>query len=272
MYMNPIKLLTLLALLMSHFSAELYAQRDTILLNVASLPTKKRAEAEYYRFVGVPEFGRIKVEDFYFSGKKKAIFFVSSKDTATYDGVFTSYNENGRKNMTGTYISGTHSGVWKSYYSDANQIWSQVEYFPYGGDTTEILKSFYKSGKLKRIEYTGKNFDTGVCYTEEGTIKPFTPFSTMPKPEYDWQYYVSQNIHYPSIALYDGIYGKVDVQFMVAKDGSIIKAVALNDAETPLAKEAVRVVLSMPKWNPGIEDDEIVNVYFTLPVTFRIED
>ena len=59
---------------------------------------------------------------------------------------------------------------------------------------------------------------------------------------------------------------------MVAKDGSIIKAVALNDAETPLAKEAVRVVLSMPKWNPGIEDDEIVNVYFTLPVTFRIED
>lgn len=254
------------------FTNSVSAQKDTIFLTAYSLPTKNRADAKYYRFVGKPEFGQIMVEDFYSSGKKKNVFYVSAKDTATYDGKFTSYDENGFKIETGRYVSNTRTGIWKRYYDGTDQLWVQCEFSPYGGDTTEILRSFYKNGKLKRVEYSGKNIDTGICYTEDGELRPFTPFSTMPEADYNWQEYVSQHLKYPKSALNDGMYGSVYVQLMVSKDGKISDVVATNDAETPLAKEAVRVVSQMPNWKPGVEDDEFVNVHFTLPVTFRIED
>src|SRR5690348_9261022 len=94
------------------FTNSVSAQKDTIFLTAYSLPTKNRADAKYYRFVGKPEFGQIMVEDFYFSGKKKAVFYVSAKDTATYDGKFTSYDENGGKIETGRYVSNTRTGIW----------------------------------------------------------------------------------------------------------------------------------------------------------------
>lgn len=264
--------LTAIAILLIVISANhVFAQKDTIFLSAYSLPIKNKADAKYYRFVGKPDFGQIKVEDFYFSGQKKTVFYVSAKDTATYDGKITTYDEKGYKIETGRYVSNTRTGIWKRYYEGSDLLWVQSEFLPYGGDTTEILRSFYKNGKLKRIEYSGKEIDTGICYTQDGQLRPFTPFSTMPEPDYDWQTYVAQHIKYPKSAIADGMYGRVNVQLMVSKEGKVSDVVATNDAETPLAKEAVRVITEMPDWKPGIEDDTLVDVRFILPVTFRLK-
>jgi TonB family protein len=269
--MKPVRVVMMLLLMLP--CVIVYAQRDTVFLNFGSRPTKKRAEAEYYRFLGSPEFGRCKVEDFYLSGKRKKVFFVSSKDTATLDGNITSYYENGQKEYTGSYISGTQSGIWKTYFKDTNAIWQLIEYFPYGGDTTGILKSFYRSGKLKRIEYEGKNdLDTGVCYNEDGTEKKFTRFQAMPKADYIWQQFVKREIKYPRKSVNEGIYGRVNVRFTVSKNGRIYNVKALNDPESELAKEAVRVVSLFPDWIPGVQDDETVDVFFTVPITYKFDD
>ena len=81
--------------------------------------------------------------------------------------------------------------------------------------------------------------------------------------------YLSSNIKYPVIAEENGIQGRVIVQFVVGKDGSISNVHVAKSVEPSLDKEAVRVAKSMPKWIPGKQNGQAVNVKYTLPVTFR---
>lgn len=95
------------------------------------------------------------------------------------------------------------------------------------------------------------------------------------KPEFPggveaMQKYLMENIKYPSEAKENGIQGRVICQFIVNTDGSVSDVNVLRSAGELLDAEAVRVIESMPKWNPGIKDGKIVRVKFTLPLTFRL--
>ncbi len=83
--------------------------------------------------------------------------------------------------------------------------------------------------------------------------------------------YLQKNLKYPSIAQENGIQGRVLVQFVVNKDGSIVDPKVLRAVDPSLDKEAMRVVQSMPKWTPGRQRGKNVRVRFTLPVTFRLQ-
>ena len=82
--------------------------------------------------------------------------------------------------------------------------------------------------------------------------------------------YLREHIHYPSIAQENGIEGKVIVQFVIERDGSITQVNVTRGVDPSLDREAVRVVKSMPKWSPGRQKGEPVRVKFTLPVNFRL--
>ena len=82
--------------------------------------------------------------------------------------------------------------------------------------------------------------------------------------------YLSRNIKYPTIAEENGVQGKVIVQFVVGRDGSISGAKVVKSVDPSLDKEAIRVVKSMPKWIPGKQNGQSVNVKYTLPVTFQL--
>ena len=82
--------------------------------------------------------------------------------------------------------------------------------------------------------------------------------------------FIARNIQYPKVAEENGVQGRVIVTFIVKKDGSLSDVRVAKSVDPALDKEAVRLVESMPKWNPGIEKGQYVNVKFTLPVTFRI--
>ena len=75
----------------------------------------------------------------------------------------------------------------------------------------------------------------------------------------------------PTIALENGIQGRVVVQFCVEKDGSISNTVVTKSVNPYLDKEALRVVSSMPKWTPGKQKGKPVRVKYTLPVHFRLK-
>lgn len=83
--------------------------------------------------------------------------------------------------------------------------------------------------------------------------------------------FLSQNISYPEVAAQFGIQGRVIIQFVVDKDGSITNVRIARGVEQSLDLEAIRVVLSMPKWKPGLEEGEAVRTKFTLPIVFRLQ-
>ena len=83
--------------------------------------------------------------------------------------------------------------------------------------------------------------------------------------------FLSKNIKYPTIAQENGTQGRVTVQFVVNKDGSIVDAKVIRGVDPYLDKEALRVVKLMPKWNPGKQRGKAVRCMFTLPVRFRLQ-
>ena len=85
---------------------------------------------------------------------------------------------------------------------------------------------------------------------------------------YKW---LSENIVYPSAASEQGVQGRVVVEFVVGKDGSITNVRVLRPRHPALDKEAVRVVKAMPKWIPGRNNGQPVKVTYTLPVTFKLQ-
>ncbi len=82
--------------------------------------------------------------------------------------------------------------------------------------------------------------------------------------------YLKSHINYPPKAAKNNIEGSVIVQFVVKKDGSIGEVKVVHSLEKDLDKEAVRVVKSLPKFSPGRHDGQAVNVWYTLPVPFKL--
>ena len=83
--------------------------------------------------------------------------------------------------------------------------------------------------------------------------------------------FLGSNIKYPTIAQENGVQGRVIVQFVVNKDGSIVDAKVMRSVDPYLDKEALRVVSSMPKWKPGKQRGKAVRCRYTVPVMFRLQ-
>ena len=82
--------------------------------------------------------------------------------------------------------------------------------------------------------------------------------------------FLMSNIRYPAEAISKNVQGRVIVRFVVDKDGSVIAPEVVRSVDPDLDKEAVRVILSMPKWMPGKQNGKPVAVYFSVPIMFRL--
>ncbi len=82
--------------------------------------------------------------------------------------------------------------------------------------------------------------------------------------------WVYDNIVYPEIAKENGVQGRVTLQFEIGKDGSVTNVKVLRGVDSSLDKEAVRVVSSSPKWEPGKQRGKAVKVKYNFPVTFQL--
>ena len=83
--------------------------------------------------------------------------------------------------------------------------------------------------------------------------------------------YLSENMRYPAVAEESGIQGRVTVQFVVEKDGSVTDVRTMKSVDPALDREAERVVKSMPKWIPGKQNGSAVRVKYFVPVVFRLQ-
>ncbi len=94
---------------------------------------------------------------------------------------------------------------------------------------------------------------------------------SFPGGEAEMYRWLSANIVYPPAASEEGVSGRVVVEFVVGKDGSITNARVVRPRHTALDREALRVIQSMPRWIPGRNNGQPVKVTYTLPVTFRLQ-
>ena len=85
------------------------------------------------------------------------------------------------------------------------------------------------------------------------------------------QSYLKENVRYPDFCHKQGIQGRVIVQFVVNRDGTVSDAKVIKSVHEYLDKEALRVVNAMPYWKPGVKDGKKVRVQFTLPIIFRLQ-
>lgn len=83
--------------------------------------------------------------------------------------------------------------------------------------------------------------------------------------------YFRKNVKYPTIAQENGVQGQVIVQFIIDKDGTITDPVVVRSRDPHLDKEALRVIMAMPKWKPGMQRGKAVRVKYTVPVTFKLQ-
>jgi len=83
--------------------------------------------------------------------------------------------------------------------------------------------------------------------------------------------WLGKNIKYPQISQENGVQGRVIVQFVVNKDGTVVDPVVVRGVDPYLDKEALRVITQMPKWKPGKQRGKAVRVKYTVPVMFRLQ-
>ncbi len=86
----------------------------------------------------------------------------------------------------------------------------------------------------------------------------------------DFSRWVNARLQYPEIAKENGVDGTVYLQFTIGSDGRMQDVKVLRSPDESLAREAVRVVASSPKWEPGRQRDRAVKVSYTFPVVYRL--
>ncbi len=83
--------------------------------------------------------------------------------------------------------------------------------------------------------------------------------------------YIADHLKYPPVAMENNIQGRVVIQFVVTKTGKIGEVKVARSKDPDLDKEAVRVVKTLPDFIPGKMNGQSVNVWYTLPITFKLQ-
>lgn len=108
--------------------------------------------------------------------------------------------------------------------------------------------------------------------TDETSIYTFVDdMPEFPGGERALSKWIADHLIYPPSAVNKGIQGKVYVQFIVERDGSIHDAKVTKSVEVSLDKEALRVINSLPKWKPGMQRGRPVRVSYTVPISFHLK-
>ncbi len=166
---------------------------------------------------------------------------------------------------------------WNSYADQKEVVLNVIECGPnysrtlivQGTDTIVVGEGYYDTVlQFDLSEPDDSDFMFGVDIIDGDTIFLFPEFfPKFPGGTDSLRAFMLRETQYPDDPLLDAG-GVVRVKFIVDKDGSIIKPVVITSLHPKCDEEAVRVVLSMPKWQPGTLRGLPVRCYYDLPVTF----
>ncbi|WP_157447009.1 energy transducer TonB [Cytophaga aurantiaca] len=247
---------------------------DTIYIKyLSSTISTTKDSASYYR-VRTSINGILKASDYDIEdGMKECSGYYKSFDPDVKNGYFIYYFNDSVISSEGNYAEDKMMGTWKEYYS-SGELWYTKTFV--NGITNGMLKSYYKTGEVKRIEQykKGKRIKA-QCYTRSGKDTAYYEVQILPafpggeKAKMD---YFKKNIKYPEQAKINNIEGTVYVSYSVNKDGSIsdVEVVKGKGVDPLLDQAALDCVRNMPNWTPGYNDGDPVKVRLTQRIKFTI--
>ncbi|MFW9596425.1 MAG: TonB family protein [Paludibacter sp.] len=217
----------------------------------------------------------------------ETFYFKSGKIKSTCS-VLLQFKLNANKTIIQSYTSGKvawydpavekhlerlKDGIYKEWYENG-QIRKEVEYSE--GKRNGRYISYWENGQKKREELMNNNKSVeGKCFDINGDEIKYTQIEQMPEfPGGDEKLmaFLRKNIKYPRTMMEKNIQGRVIAQFTVKKDGSLSDIKIVRSIHPLADEEALRIISLMPNWKPGIQEDELVNVKYTLPINFRLTD
>jgi len=183
------------------------------------------------------------------------------------------YSNKGERFSEGSYELDEKSGIWKTYYL-TGELWYQGQYI-LGKSNGEFI-GYYKTGAIKRkAVYVDGVFQEGNCFTKTGEDTTYYDLYIYPvfrKGDDDLIRYFKKNLKYPKDAMKHKLEGKIYVQFIVKKDGSIddVKIIPGRSSYYMFNEAAVECIKAMPKWSPGYIDGEVSEIKKVIPVSFKL--
>lgn len=136
-----------------------------------------------------------------------------------------------------------------------------------GGSDFEIVNDSFGNVLLVKKEIvTIKKLDS-----EDPIFFIVEDMPEFPGGELALRKYIASAIKYPKVAQENGVQGKVYVTFVVSKDGTVANCKIARGVNPSLDKEALRVVNGLPKWKPGKQRGQAVNVSYTVPINFVLQ-
>ena len=137
--------------------------------------------------------------------------------------------------------------------------------------------SCQEESEMAKLDDLAQQYKDAETQEERSTLSDadevFMVVEDQPSPEGGlraFYAYIAENMKYPTEARQKGIEGKVFVQFVVDKDGSLTDVKALKGIGGGCDEEAVRVIEEAPVWNPGQQRGKSVRVRMVMPITFRL--
>lgn len=106
---------------------------------------------------------------------------------------------------------------------------------------------------------------------KEEVFKAVEQMPTFPGGDAELMKWLRDHIQYPTVAMENNIQGRVVVQFVVTKTGKVGEVKVVRSVDRDLDKEAIRVCKSLPDFIPGRMNGQAVNVWYTLPVQFKLQ-
>lgn len=169
-------------------------------------------------------------------------------------------------NGNGHYIA-YHPGFKKIYEQGEVQNGKRNGQWTGGNNYKDSIKftETYEKGLLIK----GESFD------KHGKVYPYTVREASPEYEGGEQafaLFLSSNVTYPSEAKKNNITGRVLLQFVIERDGSLTEIKVAQAPNSELGNEGVRVLRLSPKWKPGIQYGRTVRVQYTVPLNFDLKD
>ena len=140
-----------------------------------------------------------------------------------------------------------------------------------------ILRCSYQGRESQEVSAADMTNNTHLSLSSksrEMNEQVFTVVEKMPSfPGGDAELlkYIATNIKYPKESQDNGEQGRVICSFIVGRDGSVNNPEVLRGVTPLLNEEAVRVINTMPRWNPGMQRGKAVAVKYTVPITFRLK-
>jgi TonB family protein len=135
-----------------------------------------------------------------------------------------------------------------------------------------IMSACCSSKLISKHELVRKNYQevVGISVIDENKPKPdkYAMYANGLKGIHE---HVAKTTRYPNRAVENNIQGKVMVEFIVEKNGQVKEAKIIESVSSELDKEALRVILALKRFYPGIKDSKPVRVLYRFPINFKLK-